>query len=90
MLEALESTSKVARELVISKQKAEVEDFLLPRRAEILRIIKEQKLVTFDQIHRRFLKVNKRTLRYDIKKLTDGGFVRKLGTTRGVYYESMD
>ncbi|MBI4089515.1 MAG: hypothetical protein HY424_02285, partial [Candidatus Levybacteria bacterium] len=31
--------------------------------------------------------VNERTLRYDLKKLQESGFIRKLGTTKGVYYE---
>jgi Fic family protein len=90
MLEAIAETATKAKELVMTKQKAEAEDYLLPRRAEILRIIKEQKLVNFDSIHRRFLKVNERTLRYDLKKLQDSGHIRKLGTTNGVYYQATD
>ncbi len=87
MLSAISETAKSAKEMVLKKQALEVEDYLLPRRAEILRLIKEQKLLNFDSIKRRFLKINERTLRYDIKKLQDAGLVRKRGTTRGVYYE---
>jgi len=87
MLEAIAETAKKAKKLVLSKQKAQAVDFLLPRRAEIYKIIADHKLVNFDQIKRRFLKVNERTLRYDIKKLIDEGFIVKLGNTKGVYYK---
>lgn len=90
MLEALEQTAAEAKKLVLGKQKYSIEDTLLPRRAEILVIIKDHKLINFDTIKRRFLKVNGRTLRYDIKKLVDAGLVCKRGTTRGVYYEPME
>ncbi len=87
MLTAINETAKEAREMVQQKQKAELTDYLLPRRAEIFNIIRDQKIVNFDSIRRRFLKVNERTLRYDLKKLQDGGLIRKRGTTKGVYYE---
>jgi len=45
--------------------------------------------VQFDQIKRRFAKVNSRTLRYDLKKLQDQGLVRKRGATKGVCYEAI-
>lgn len=89
MLEAIANVSEKAKELVINKQNSEAEDFLLPRRAEILRIIKDHKIVNFDSIRRRFLKINERTLRYDLKKLQENGFIRKRGTTNGVYYEKL-
>lgn len=60
--------------------------FLPPRQEEILNIIKEQKIVSFDMIRRRFLKVPERTLRYDLKKLLDRGIIEKSGETRGRYY----
>ena len=37
-----------------------------------------------------FLKINERTLRYDLNKLAMGGFIRKRGTTKGVYYEPLN
>lgn len=89
MLQALASASEQAKQQVLQKEKLEAEDFLLPRRAELYRIIKEQRLINFDSIHRRFLKINDRTLRYDLKKLQDQGFIRKRGTTKGVYYEAI-
>jgi Fic family protein len=63
------------------------EDFLLPRRKEILEIIRDHQTISFDQIQRRFLKVPGRTLRYDIKQLEKQGFIRKIGTTRGAMYQ---
>lgn len=87
MLEAIADTAEKAKKLVLEKKDAAKEDFLLPRRAEIYYIVKEHRLVSFDQIRRRFRLVNERTLRYDLKKLADSGFIRKRGTTKGVYYE---
>lgn len=87
MLEAIANTSEQARNLVLEKKDGGEEDCLLPRRAEILNIIKDHKIISFDQIHRRFMAVNERTLRYDLKKLKDSGFIRKRGNTNGAYYE---
>ncbi len=89
MLTAISETAQKVKEAVIQKRQYEIEDYLLPRRAEILRIVKEQKIINFDSLHRRFLNINARTFRYDLKKLQDGGFIRKRGTTRGVYYEAI-
>lgn len=87
MLEAIEKTALKAKQLVLDSLKVEAEDYLLPRRAEILNIIKDQRLVTFDTIRRRFMSIPPRTLSYDLKKLQDAGLIRKRGTTKGVYYE---
>lgn len=59
---------------------------LLPRRLEILNIIRDHKMVNLNFIQRRFLRVNPRTLRFDLKKLVDGKFIIKRGETRGVFY----
>lgn len=90
MLEAIAVSAEKAKEAILEKEKAEVEDYLLPRRAEIFNIIKDQRLVNFDQIRRRFMQVNERTLRFDLKKLADAGLIRKRGMTKGVYYEIQD
>ena len=63
------------------------EDFLLPRRREVLEIIKDHKIVSFDFIRRRFVAVPDSTLHYDLKHLMNRGFIKKLGATRGVVYE---
>jgi Fic family protein len=88
MLEAISVAAQEAKEQVLKKDELKIEDYLLPRRAEILNIIKDQVLVSFDQIKRRFYGVNERTLRYDLKKLQDQGLIRKRGATKGVYYEA--
>lgn len=88
MLEAISIAAQNAKNRIMQKKEFEAEDFLLPRRSEILNIIKDHKIVNFDQIRRRFFAVNERTLRYDLKKLIDGGFIIKRGTTKGVYYQT--
>lgn len=60
--------------------------FLPPRQEEILNIIKDHIVVSFDMIRRRFIQVPERTLRYDLKKLLDRKLVEKSGETRGRYY----
>ncbi len=62
------------------------EDTLLPRRREILEVIRDHPNVSFDFIRRRFLRVAESTLHYDIKQLLKAGLIRKLGSTRGVVY----
>lgn len=88
ILESIAETAKEVKEQFLKKDEVKLEDLLLPRRAEILNIIKEHAIVNFDTIRRRFLLVNERTLRYDLKKLSDAGLIKKRGTTKGVYYEA--
>jgi hypothetical protein len=59
---------------------------LLPRRAEILGIVRDHKMVTFDTIRRRFIPVAISTLHYDLQQLMKVGLIRKLGSTRGALY----
>jgi Fic family protein len=87
MLESIAHSAQKAKKMVLTKKNFEKEDYLLPRRGEIVKLIREHKLLNFDQIHRRFKNINPRTLRYDLKKLQTEGFVTKLGTTRGAYYK---
>lgn len=86
MLEAIKDATDDTKALVISSKNPTKKDFLLPRRAEILQIVEDHKMVNFDFLKRRFANINERTLRFDIKKLVDAGFIQKLGSTRGVYY----
>lgn len=62
------------------------EDNLLPRRHELLIIIREHKMVSYDFLHRRFIKIPKSTLHYDLKQLQNKGFIKKVGSTRGALY----
>lgn len=80
-----QSAQKVILELEM-REEEKIEDILLPRRAEILAIIREHQMVSFDQIMRRFLSVNPRTLHYDLQDLIKKSLIRKLGTTRGAVY----
>lgn len=80
-----ESAQKVLLELK-NTDDAKPEDTLMPRRAEILLIIREQRMVSFDQIRRRFLAINTRTLHYDLQDLLSKKLIRKLGSTRGAVY----
>jgi Fic family protein len=88
MLTAISAAAENAKKLFLEKRKFDSTDLLLPRRKEILELVKEHKMMNFDQIRRRFSKINERTLRYDLKKLQDGKLIKKLGTTKGVYYTS--
>ncbi len=84
-LSAILSQSK--RSLEEAKNPPPVEKAnLLPRRAEIVDIIKDHQMVTFDFLARRFVAVPKSTLHFDIKQLMKGNYIKKLGTTRGVVY----
>lgn len=81
----LASLDKAIQELQnINQEKPE--DSLLPRRQEILSIIKDHKMVSFDFLKRRFYKIPESSLHYDVRELIKKRFIRKLGSTRGVLY----
>jgi Fic family protein len=63
------------------------EETLLPRRQEILNLIKDHQLMSLDSIRRRFLMVSPRMIRYDLKQLEKNGFIIKIGSTRGAMYK---
>jgi len=69
------------------KEKELPEDFLLPRRREIFKIIKDHPYCTFNFISRRFPAVNPKSLHYDLKQLQEKGFIIKAGKTRGASYK---
>jgi Fic family protein len=86
ILEGLRQQTEKVKDVIFQKEQNEPEEKLLPRRREILNIVKDHHLVSFDFLQRRFLAVNARTLRYDLKKLAQEGFIVKKGKTRGVFY----
>jgi Fic family protein len=88
MLEAFLSEIEKIREDIKTESDKKESVFLPPRQEEILNIIKEQKIVSFDMIRRRFLKVPERTLRYDLKKLLDKNLIERSGETKGSYYRA--
>lgn len=59
---------------------------LLPRRQEILNIIKDHPYITVNAIARRFPTIPKRTISYDVQQLLKKDLVNKHGQTRGVMY----
>lgn len=65
------------------------EDSLLPRRREILEIIRDHPHCNFDFLHRRFAAINSKTLHYDLAQMMKKGFIRKLGATKGVSYQAI-
>lgn len=74
---------------VLTQELEKKEEILLlpPRQEEMYRIIKDHRVVSFDFLRRRFLKVPARTLRYDLKKLVKNEYVVKIGKTKGSYYK---
>ena len=59
---------------------------LTPRRQEILNIIKDHQIISFDFIKRRFISIPNSTLHYDLSQLTKKNLIKKLGSTRGALY----
>jgi Fic family protein len=86
MLEIINDQAQKILDEIGSKKQAP-DDLLLPRRKEILDVIRDHGIMSLDSIRRRFLKVSSRMIRYDLKKLEEQGFIIKLGTTRGAMYK---
>lgn len=61
---------------------------LLPRRMEILEIVRGHPHCSMDFISRRFPALSKRMILYDVKNLIDKGLVKRHGQTRGVVYSA--
>lgn len=88
MLEIMFEKLEQLRNEILNKSEFIHEDTLLPRRREILSIIRDHGEVSLDRIQRRFLKVPARTLRYDLKNLEKEGYIQKVGSTRGALYKT--
>ncbi len=74
--------------VILNQTRTELpEDSLLPRRREILEIIRDHPHCTFDFLQRRFTAVNSKTLHYDLSQMMKKSFIKKLGATKGVVYE---
>jgi len=85
-LKSLVEQAKLVLNKLSGKTEELPEDFLLPRRREILEIIRDHPYCSFDFISRRFLAVNCKTLHYDLGQLQKKGFIIKAGKTRGARY----
>ncbi|OGK52446.1 hypothetical protein A3B02_01095 [Candidatus Roizmanbacteria bacterium RIFCSPLOWO2_01_FULL_42_14] len=84
MIETFLTSARVLESTLQAALPEQIE--LPPRQAEMYFIIKEHRIVSFDFLHRRFFGVPERTLRYDLKKLHDAGFIKKIGKTKGSFY----
>lgn len=84
--ESIATSAEQAIELLKNNKEEKAEDFLLPRRQEILAVIRDHKLVSFDFIRRRFMKVSSSALHNDVSVLLRKRLIKKLGDTRGVLY----
>lgn len=62
---------------------------LLPRRKEILYIIRDHPMSPLETLIRRFPTIPRRTLSYDVQWLVKHKYLRKIGSTRGVVYEAV-
>lgn len=85
-LRGLNDQAKKTLRLLSTKEDEKPEDSLLPRRKEILEIIRDHKMVSFDFVRRRFQNISPSNLHYDLQQLIKKGLVKKLGSTRGAIY----
>jgi len=87
-LESLVNQANVFLENLKYQTQELPEDALLPRRREILEIVRDHPFCSFDFISRRFLAVNPKTLHYDLQQLQKSGFIQRVGKTRGSTYKA--
>jgi Fic family protein len=85
-LSALLSQARITLSTVHEAGKLDKYAHLLPRRAEIMHIIEDHKIISFDFLARRFRAIPTRTLHFDLAQLIKAGLVQKMGATRGVVY----
>jgi Fic family protein len=81
------AADKIIGQLKLSPKEIKPEDTLLPRRKEIVQLLRDHHDMSFDQIHRRFFAIRPNTLRNDLRQLTKQKIIIKLGATRGVVYQ---
>ncbi len=86
MLQMFLQASQNLKLIVDQKQPETLSIPLPPRQEEIYELISERSFISFDSLQRRFLKVPKRALRYDLKKLLDLKLIFKHGETKGAFY----
>ncbi len=85
-LELISTAATSALQKITKPETTNIVAGLLPRRQELLSIITDHKVVSFDFLHRRFTGIPSSTLRYDLLALQKGGYIQKLGVTRGALY----
>ncbi len=62
---------------------------LLPRRRELLEVIRDHPECTFDFLHRRFMSLPTLSLHRDLQHLQKKSLAKKLGSTRGAVYTAV-
>jgi len=86
ILKAFNESAESIKQEVLNEINQNNKVFLPPRQEELLLIIQEHRTVSFDFLHRRFLQIPKRTLRYDLQQLAKQNLIIKIGKTRGSFY----
>lgn len=81
-----QSSQKLLQKISSSQSQLSATSTLLPRRQEILSIIRDHMPCSLDFISRRFFGVPPSTLRNDLLQLQRLGLIQKLGNTRGALY----
>ena len=66
------------------------ESNLMPRRRELLAVIRDHPECSFDFLRRRFMEVKPLVIHRDLAFLHKNGLIKKLGTTRGAVYVDLD
>ena len=87
-LELISNSAATALQKITQPGSLDTFTGLLPRRQELLNIIKDHQVVSFDFLHRRFIGTPQSTLRFDLLSLQKGGHIKKLGVTRGALYSA--
>lgn len=87
-LTSLVSSAQFRLEQLKSPQRRQPEAFLLPRRQELLAIVRDHPQCSFDFLSRRFPGVNPHSLHYDLLQLQKIGLIVKHGVSRGALYSS--
>lgn len=85
-LESLIAQANLTLEDIKNPQEEIKSPNLLPRRRELLEVIKDHPECTFDFLHRRFMSLPALSLHRDLQHLQKMGLAKKLGSTRGVVY----
>ena len=86
ILKAFNESAESIKQEVLNEINQNNKVYLPPRQEELLLIIQEHRTVSFDFLHRRFLQIPKRTLRYDLQQLAKQNLIIKIGKTRGSFY----
>lgn len=89
LLEALSITAEQTIDQLKGPLREGPETLLFPRRQEILDIIRDHHIVSFDFLHRRFMNIPDSTLHFDLKQLLKDRLIKKIGKTRGARYASV-